>query len=252
MDTYTLPNGAAAAMFPLVGRFYISVDSGLDDFTGASLAGGYVLRAWIDDLDPPEVTLETVRVSRRRPLLAARIVDDGAGVDPLTLVVSYGDTLVGASDYDPIAGLALFPIPPEAAELRPGKAKITISASDYQESKNVQSFGTDLFPNTAFFRGTVEVDPERIAVSWLSPAESACAEKRTELFIAAEGPKKIVRVRILDGERLIGVDRKGESGLFRVTWRTGKAAKGKHTLTAEAVDAKGRTESATRVLRVCR
>ena len=198
------------------------------------------------------MTLETVRVSRRRPLLAARILDDGAGVDPLTLVVSYGDALVGASDYDPVDGLTLFPIPAEAEELTVGRAKITISASDYQESKNVESFGTDLFPNTVFFKATVEVDPKRTAVSWLSPAESACAEKRTELFVAAEGPKKIARVRFLDGQRVIGVDRKGESGLFSVTWRTGKAAKGKHTLTAEAVDAKGRAESATRVLRVCR
>ena len=116
----------------------------------------------------------------------------------------------------------------------------------------MQTVGVDIFPNTAFFEGTVELDPERIAVSWLAPAATACAGKRAELLVAADGPKKIVRVRFLEGKRVIGVDRKGEGGLFSVAWSTGKAAKGKHTLTAEATDAKGRTESATLAVRVCR
>ena len=45
--------GAAGASFPKVQRFYVSVDSGSDDFTHQSLPGGYVLRSWVNDVTPP-------------------------------------------------------------------------------------------------------------------------------------------------------------------------------------------------------
>jgi hypothetical protein len=180
------------------------------------------------------------------------VLDVGAGVDPLTLELSYGGSIVGATSYDPEDGLALFPIPPEADSLRPGRNRVVIKASDHQESKNLQTTGTDLFPNSARVRVFVRVTPDRAAVSWLAPRTGSCAGRNAELLVAADGPRRIELVRFLEGERVIGVDRKGEGGLFSVRWKTGGEAGGKHVLRAVAVDKAGREAAATRIVRVCR
>ena len=96
-DTYLIPNGAAGLSFPRPGRYYIAVDSGRDPFTGTSRAGRYVLRAWVDDLEPPTIEFLTKRVSGRQPLLAARVLDAGAGVDPLSMEVIIDGIAVGAA-----------------------------------------------------------------------------------------------------------------------------------------------------------
>ena len=249
-DGYTFRNGAAGAEFPRVGRYWVSVDSGRDEFTGRSYAGRYVIRAWVDDLSPPAVRLETRRVPAGRPLLAARFVDSGSGVDPLTLGIVYRGTFVGAAFYDPIEGLALFPLPLEVPRLAPGKRLITLVGSDFQESKNIQTVGVDLFPNTAFAQTRLEVVSGETVVSWLSPASRGCAAGR--LLVTAGGPKRISQVRFFDGDRKVGVDRKGEAGIWGVPWKLGGVERGKHTLSALAVDASGRETRAVRTVRVCR
>ena len=108
---YPLDIGAAGTVFPRTKSYYVAVDSGRDLFTGRSLGGAYVLRAWVDDLQPPLLGLMTGRVSAGRPTIALRVVDLGSGVDPYSLVIGYGQTLIGAAVYDPGSGIALFPIP---------------------------------------------------------------------------------------------------------------------------------------------
>ena len=70
---YPLDIGAAAAIFPRTKSYYVAVDSGRDPFTGQSLAGTYVLRAWVNDLQPPLLGLITRRVSAGRSTLALRV-----------------------------------------------------------------------------------------------------------------------------------------------------------------------------------
>ena len=117
---YPLDIGAAGTVFPRTKAYYVAVDSGRDLFTGRSLGGAYVLRAWVDDVQPPLLGLLTSRVSAGRPTIALRVVDLGSGVDPYSLVIGYGQTLIGAVAYDPVSGIALFPIPNEAPQLRAG------------------------------------------------------------------------------------------------------------------------------------
>ena len=50
MVDFSVDIGAAGASFPKVQRFYVSVDSGSDDFTHRSLPGSYVLRSWVNDV----------------------------------------------------------------------------------------------------------------------------------------------------------------------------------------------------------
>jgi hypothetical protein len=242
---------AAGAMFPRPQDFYVSVDSARDVFTGERLPGSYRLRYWVNDVKPPTVKLLTKRVSTGRPTLAARVKDLGAGVDPLSLVVGYSRVLVGAAAYDPVSGVALFPLPAQAPALL-GPTAATLEASDYQETKNVNTTEENILPNTAF-RSVRITAAARPAVSWLAPDPAAgCVKGTARLLALASSPRRVVSVRFFDGARRIANVRRNTVGLFAASWKAGKAKRGKHTLKAVAKDAGGKTATARASVRVCR
>jgi minor extracellular serine protease Vpr len=251
MPDFLVNIGAAGASFPKVQRFYVSVDSGSDPFTHRQLPGGYILRSWVNDVRPPRVTLLTKRVAAGRPTLAARIVDPGAGVDPLSLVIAYRGVLVGAALYDPVSGVALFPLPRAAAKIPAGRTRGVLSASDLQETKNVSSVGGDIMPNTAFKSVTIR-GVNGPAVNWVSPGAGQCVGRTAGLLVVAGSTKPIRAVRFFADGKQVAIDRRGTSDVFTGNWRTGNAEKGRHVLTARATDAAGRTLSATLGVRVCR
>ena len=152
---YQLPIGAAGARSSVAGRYYISVDSGRSPFTGQRLAGTYRLRYWVNDLRRPSIRVLTTRVAAGRPTIAVQILDAGSGVDPFSLVLSYGQVLVGASGYDrPPA--SRFPAAGRSAETsRP--SPFAFLASDNQEGKNANSYGGDVMPNTRIVRRQLRV-----------------------------------------------------------------------------------------------
>jgi Subtilase family/PA domain len=248
---YPIDVGAAAAVFPRTKAYYVAVDSGRDEFTGKSLGGEYVLRSWVDDLRPPLVGLITSRVAAGRPTLALRVLDLGSGVDPFSLVIGYGRTLVGAAAYDPISGIALFPLPSEAPALRAGRRMLTASGADFQEAKNVDSVGDELLPNTAFAEGPIRV-VSGPAVTWLTPETNECAAARTPLVALASSTAAVRSVRFFLGRTLVATVRRGPAGLYTATWRRGATAQGRHTLRAIVTDARGRKAETQRVVRVCR
>lgn len=246
---YPLDIGAAATVFPAPGTFYVSVDSGRDRFTGAPRGGSYVLRSWVNDVTPPRARLLTRRVSTGRPTIAVRLLDAGAGVNPYSLELSYADVTVGASAYDDVSGVALFRLPAEAPSLGAGKRRLAVSASDFQEAKNVNTAGDVLLPNTtaAALRLQVVAGP---AVTWLGPLPgNGCAGAGTRLEVAASAPGRVVSVRFFDGARPLATARKGAAGTYRAAWR---AAAGRHELRAVATDARGRTAEARQAVRVCK
>ena len=247
---YPLDIGAAGTVFPRTKAYYVAVDSGRDLFTGRSLGGAYVLRAWIDDLQPPLLGLITSRVPAGRPTIALRVVDLGAGVDPYSLVLGYGQTLIGAVVYDPVSGIALFPIPAEAPALRAGKRQVQVSAADFQESKNVDSVGDELLPNTAFAGGPIDV-VDGPTVTWIIPEIRECATARTQLAVIAGSTAAVRSIQFTVDKKPIATVRRGAAGIYSSTWRRGGAAKGRHTLRAIVTDAKGRKAEAQRVVRVC-
>ncbi len=120
MFDFMVDLGTAGVSFPKVQRLYVSVDSRSDEFSHRPQPGSYALRSWVNDVTPPRITLLTRRVAEGRPTLAARVIDGDAGVDPLSLVIAYRGVLVGAAFYDPVSGVALFPLPPRLAEFRTG------------------------------------------------------------------------------------------------------------------------------------
>ncbi|MCW2964789.1 MAG: hypothetical protein JWO17_2041 [Actinomycetia bacterium] len=241
--------GAAGVQFPRLQRFYVSVDSRADPFTNKSQKGMYLLNSWIDDLTPPSVRVFTTRVTEGRPLIVAQVVDAGAGVDPLSLVINYSGALVGASAYDPVTGLVVFGIPTAAPKFNAGKTNMILMASDYQEAKNINTIGNDIFPNSRFkqVKLTVVNGP---TVTWVQPPANVCALKNDRLIVVADSTKKVKQVAFTDNGTRIAVDKTG-NGVYSIAWKTAKLKKGKHKLLATVTDAAGRKAAASRVLRVC-
>jgi hypothetical protein len=243
--------GAAGVQFPKLQRFYVVVDSRTDSFTNKSQKGRYLLNAWVDDLTPPFVRLLTTRVSAGRPLIVAQAADFGAGVDPLSLVLNYHNALVGASAYDPVSGLIVFGIPSSAPAFKAGRTRAIVMASDYQEAKNINTVGSDIYPNTTFRPARIRV-VNGPTVTWIEPPARECALKNDRLLVVAGSTKRIARVVFTDGKRRLGVDAAGPGGVYSIAWHTAKLKKGTHHLVATVFDAAGRKAAAGRSVRVCR
>jgi minor extracellular serine protease Vpr len=244
---------AAGLQYPLQGQYYVAVDSGHSEVDGRSFAGRYLLHSWLNDVTPPLAAMVTTTVSAGRPTLVARTIDLQSGVDPLSLVLAYGRVLVGAAAYDPVSGIAVFPLPASVPALKAGRAPIVIASGDYQEDKNVDQAGDieTILPNTAFLALGLEV-VRRPTVQWLAPDPGACAPPRTRLLVVAGSPRKARAVRFSVDGRPIATDRKGTAGLYDATWRTAAAAAGPHRLRAQVSDAAGRTAAAVRAVTVCK
>ena len=230
--------GAAGAQFPRLQRFYIAVDSRADPFTNRPLKGKYLLNSWVNDVTPPSVRLLTTRVSAGRPLIVAQAVDAGSGVDPLSLVVQLRQRAVGASAYDPLTGLVVFGMPTAGAEAeRRARRPSIVAASDYQEAKNINTVGNDIYPNTAFLQSklTVVDGPDRdvdraagarvraeAATAWSSSPASTTRRSRTSSSATAS--------------HRIGVDKSGPGGVYSVAWNTNAPQEGHQHLLSATVD----------------
>lgn len=243
--------GAAGSQFPRIQQFFISVDSRSDPFTNKPLPGKYLLNSWVNDLTPPAMRLLTTRVTAGRPLIVAQAVDTQSGVDPLSLVFNYNRALIGASAYDPLSGIVLFGLPPQAPKLKPGTTKTIMEASDYQEAKNIDTIGPAILPNTAFRRSKLTV-VDGPTVTWLEPPAHVCALKSDRLVVVADSTSKVKEVVFTDAGTRIGVDKKGADGIYSVAWQTAKLSKGTHTLVATVTDASGRQAAAGRTFKICK
>jgi minor extracellular serine protease Vpr len=250
MADFRFDVSAAGVEFPRQQEFFVSVDSGRDPFTDRALAGNYVLHSWVNDVSPPLVELVTRRVAAGRPLVVARVVDLGSGVDPFSLVLAYRRILLAASAYDPATGYVLFGLPPAAPSLPRGSTSAIVVASDLQETKNINTGGTNIMPNTAYagFRLQVVNGP---ATTWLAPEANVCVTANARLAVAASSTSPIVSVRFRVDGRTVATVKRTATGLYSATWRAQRAKRGTHELTAEVRDRSGHSFTATRRARVC-
>jgi minor extracellular serine protease Vpr len=240
--------GAAGASFPRAGTYYVAVDSGRGDFNEQRLAGSYVLRSWVNDLKPPALKLLTTRVSAGRPTLVFRALDSQSGVDPASLAIGYKGALVAVGSYDWRTGIATFPLPGSVPSLKAGTTVRTkMVASDFQESKNVDTVGDKIMPNTRTASAGMRV-VAGVAVDWLSPA--GCLRRGARAMVAAGGPAPLVRVRFLLDGKTFATDRRDDQGIWSAAIERRLAA-GKHVLAAVASDRKGRSARAAVTLRTC-
>jgi minor extracellular serine protease Vpr len=248
--TYQFDNETAGIDFPHEGRYFVAVDSRADPYTDESLRGQYLLHFWQTDVTPPKFKFLTKRVTAGRPLLAAITTDRGAGVDPLSLVVGYKQTLLLAAFYDPFSGLVIWLLD-GAPKIGVGKTPMIAVSSDYQESKNVDQAGENILPNTAFrsFKLRAVAGP---TITWLLPTRNQCVTKPASLAVSAGSKVGVRSVRFYDGKRYLGKRTRGVEGLFVFDWKSGKAKRGRHVLRAVVTDRRGRLAKAQRLARVCR
>ena len=247
---FGLAIGTAAAVFPRLKRYYVSVDSSQDVFTGKPLRGRYRLRYWVNDLRPPRIRLLTRRVASGRPTLAVSARDTGAGVDPYSLLLAYGTAIIPAVAYDSSSGVAVFTIPRSAPMLRRGSIRAIAGASDFQEAKNITTFGPNVMPNTQYRRVRIRAVRGTTA-TWLLPRTGHCLRGRQTLLVVANSTARVRAVRFFDGRRRIATDRSGVSGLYSVTWRARANPRGRHLLRAVVLSTRGH-KVARRAVRVCR
>jgi hypothetical protein len=191
-------------------------------------------------------------VAAGRPTIVARTLDLQSGVDPLSLTISYGRIAVGAAAYDPVSGIAVFPLPAAAPALKTGSTALILVSGDFQEDKNVDQAGeiASILPNTTFVPTKLKV-VNHPTVTWLIPNRGECASAYTRLLVVASARKAIRKVRFLvDGKRIATVAR-GTAGLYAATWSPKRVARGPHALRAVVTDAAGATAEAGRGVKVC-
>ncbi|HEY3544431.1 MAG TPA: hypothetical protein VGK79_17980, partial [Gaiellaceae bacterium] len=238
--------GAAGVSFPAAGTYYVAVDANRDRFTGRLLGGRYTLRSWVNDVTPPSLQLLTARVTAGRPTLVFRALDRQSGVDPESLTVAYAGALVSVGRFERSTGLAFFPLPAGVDALRAGSTRLHMAASDFQEAKNVDTMGSSIMPNTRTRTTALRV-VAGVTVDWLLPAAGVCAGRRL-LEVVAGSPARVRLVRFAVDGRVVATDRSGAQGVWAASARL---TRGRHALTATAVDGRGRTAGSRRMVSVC-
>jgi len=130
-----------AAVLPDPGTYDVVFDTP----TGAK-PGAFTFRFWVNDTSPPSIRLlDRTTVVGRRIRFAVR--DSGSGVDPFSLRARLGGKFVPFRYSDGVLSI-------RTAGRRAGKDLVAITASDYQETKNMEDVGPVL-PNTRVLRTTV-------------------------------------------------------------------------------------------------
>ncbi len=116
-----------------------------DTPTGAK-PGAFRFRFWVNDTSPPSIRLLGGKHMLGRPLRLA-VHDSGSGVDPQSFHARVGGRAVRLGYTRGVLSV-------RTRGLRPGRRTLVVTASDYQETKNMEDVGPVL-PNTRTLRTTV-------------------------------------------------------------------------------------------------
>jgi subtilisin family serine protease len=127
----------AGAVLPKPGTYDIVFDS-----RSAASAGRFQFRFWKNDTTPPRLRL----TSAKHGLVLVAITDGGAGVDPRSVSATVDGHIARTRFAN---GKLTF-------RAEPGSREIVVTASDYQELKNMEDV-TKIKPNTATLTRTVAV-----------------------------------------------------------------------------------------------
>jgi subtilisin family serine protease len=134
LEGFQRPVPAAGALSPLPGEYGVVFDSA----TRAG-AGRFAFRFWIDDLRPPTLRLRTRTVRRGDPLRISA-TDAGSGVYRDSIRASVDG---GSASWSFSRGIVRIP----TASLSPGRHRLRLRVSDYQETKNTENVSR-ILPNT--------------------------------------------------------------------------------------------------------
>jgi subtilisin family serine protease len=140
LNPYRLQYGqarqVAGAILPADGTYSIVFDT-----RSAALAGPFTFRFWINDVTPPKLRLLSTRGA-----VVVSATDQASGVDPVSIA-----TTVDGRTVRPTWDGTHVRIP-----ATPGRHKIVVTVSDYQETKNMEDV-PPILPNTSRLATTVTV-----------------------------------------------------------------------------------------------
>jgi len=143
LPTFFTPILVAGALSPAPGEYAVVFDSA----TGGG-AGRFTFRFWLNDATPPTLRLRARAVDRGDPVLVAAS-DAGSGV--------YEDSIVAVVDGRRLsASFVRGLIRIHTAFLSPGKHRLRLRVSDYQETKNTENVAR-ILPNTRTLTATVTI-----------------------------------------------------------------------------------------------
>jgi len=127
---------AAGVDVPAAGAYNVVFDT-----RGASQAGPFTFRYWVDDTKPP-----TLRATGGRGRIVISATDAGSGVDRASITATLDGRNVTLRGSAPSLTIS-------AAK---GRHTLVVHASDYQETKNMENV-PPILPNTATLRAAVVV-----------------------------------------------------------------------------------------------
>jgi len=135
LPSFLAPRPASGALRPAPGLYDVVFDT-----PSRAAAGRFTFRFWIDDTTPPTLALAP-RSPRAGAELVVRARDAGSGLDPRSLVARVDGkeraAFVGGSGE----------IRVDLTGLRRGRHRLSLQASDYQETRNMENV-PQILPNT--------------------------------------------------------------------------------------------------------
>jgi subtilisin family serine protease len=143
VESFGAPRPVAGAVRPGAGTFDVVFDT-----TAGARTGAYTFRFWVNDVTPPSVKLLTPAPKRTAALQLA-VADAGAGVDPRSLTATIDGRAVDVAFSRGRATIRL-------GTVAPGRHRLSFSASDFQELKNMENVPR-ILPNTTTFSAAFRV-----------------------------------------------------------------------------------------------
>lgn len=145
LPTFRERTRSAAVLMPAAGVYSLVFDT-----PSRGKAGAFAFRLWIGDVTPPRVRL--LSRTARAGVIAARVWDRGAGVDPGAVFYSLDAGPLHPGRYDPRRGLVLL----DVGFAGRGRHRLLLRASDRQEAKNNENVAR-ILPNTRTVTATITV-----------------------------------------------------------------------------------------------
>lgn len=140
LENFREPLLAAGALSPAPGQYNIVFDSA----TSAG-AGRFTFRFWVNDVTPPTLRLRTRAAGIGDPIVVAA-TDAGSGVYPNEILATVDGRLVRASYRRGVVRV-------DTSRLTPGRHRLRLRVSDYQEAKNTENVAR-ILPNTRTLTAT--------------------------------------------------------------------------------------------------
>ena len=143
LEEFRRPVLAAGALSPLPRDYGIVFDS-----ASRATAGRFTFRFWVNDVTPPTLRLRTRAVARGDPVLVTA-TDAGSGVYPDEIPATIDGRRATATYRRGVVRV-------KTGGLAPGRHRLRLRVSDYQETKNTENVAR-ILPNTRTLVATFRI-----------------------------------------------------------------------------------------------